>query len=173
MNYHFWADIYHIKQSQYQILNVLKICFLVLCRSSSNPFMAGNGNQHGLIWQVQKKAEKSAHLNSISDHIPCPHLCWDISGVNTNRSKVNNFLPLQRIVSTWSALQNEYAVSAWAVVERMGGIDAITELHGNGIHCFENVMSQLMRTYSVPMISSHMRTTISSAIAKRSWRRKR
>ena len=59
MNYHFWVDIYHIKQSQYQILNVLKNCFLVLCRSSGNPFVAGNGNQHSLIWQVQKNAKKA------------------------------------------------------------------------------------------------------------------
>ena len=75
-------------------------------------------------------------------HIFASSTSQDISGDNANRSKVNNFLPLQCINSfAWLAFQHKYAASAWAIMEWMGAIDVINELNSNGIHHLENVMT--------------------------------
>ena len=59
-------------------------------------------------------------------------------------------MPLQCISSfIRSAMQHEYAASAWAVMCRMGGILVVDELNGNDGHRLENVMTMEMRLHGL------------------------
>ena len=77
-------------------------------------------------------------------HILTPSTSQDISGDKAHGPKVNHFSSQPVHHSFMSALQHEYAASAWAVMCRMGNILVFDELNGNDGHRLENVMTMEM-----------------------------
>jgi|SRR5882762_2883569 len=83
-------------------------------------------------------------------HILAPSTSQDISSNKAYGPKVNYPLPLWCISSfTRSAMQHEYATSAWAVMCCIGGILVIDKLNGNDGHRLENVMTMEMELHSL------------------------